>query len=223
MGVNLADFDRLYAQRHEEPILAQCAKFLEQAPADYEWLWRRARLRHFEAMQHAEAGDTKGARTLYQQASAESAKATKLDAARVEGPFWTSICELEAARLGGALAMMGVLVRAQKELQRAARIDEEFHYAGPLRVLGRITHLKPLALGGMLDGAIAFYDRALQIAPRNSTNNLYLADALIADRQPKRARESIRAVLEDCDSQNWVWETRRDQKTAELWLQTRFD
>lgn len=219
----LADFDRLYANRHELPALKQCSEALAQTPPDYEWLWRRARLKHFQAMQSAEAGDTKSARTLYQAASTEAAKATRLDAARVEGPFWNATCELEAARLGGALALMTVLSRAQKELQRAARIDEEFHYAGPLRVLGRVTHLKPLALGGTLDGAIAFYDRALQIAPRNSTNNLYLADALIADRQPKRARQAISAVLENSNSQNWVWETLRDQKTARLWLETRFD
>lgn len=221
--MNLADFDQLYANRHEEPVLAQCAQLLEQAPHDYEWLWRHARLKHFQAMQSAEAGDSKTARNLYQTASAHGAQATKLDASRVEGTFWHSTCELEAARLGGALAMMGVLSRAQKELQRAARIDEEFHYAGPLRVLGRVTHFKPLALGGMLDGAIAFYDRALQIAPRNSTNNLYLADALIADRQPKRAREVLHAILENSDSQNWVWETLRDQKSAQQWLESRFD
>ncbi|RYX82054.1 tetratricopeptide repeat protein [bacterium] len=223
VGVNLADFDRLYANRHEEPSLAQCAQFLEQAPLDYEWQWRRARLKHFEAMQRAEAGDSKGAKALYIAASSHASQATKIDAARVEGPFWSSTCDMEVGRLGNSLALMGVLVRVQKELQRAARINEEYHYAGPLRSLGKLTHLKPLALGGMLDGAIAFYERALQIAPRNSTNNLYLADALIADRQPKRAREAIRAVLEDSDNTNWVWETQHDQKLAQQWLQTRFD
>ena len=222
--MTLADFDRLYANRHEASILNQCIESLDQTPSDnYDWLWRRARLRHYQAMQSAEAGDTKSARSLYGSAATEASKATRLDASRVEGPFWSATCELEAARLGGSLAMMAVLARAQKELQRAARIDEEFHYAGPLRVLGRLTHLKPLALGGTLDGAIAFYDRARQIAPRNSTTNLYLADALIADRQPKRAREAISAVLENSDSQNWEWETRRDQKTARLWLESRFD
>lgn len=221
--MNLADFDRLYASRHEAPVLQQCLEAIEQAAPDYEWLWRGARLKHFQAMQSAEADDAKSARSLFQAGSSDANKAMKLDGFRVEATFWSATCGLEAARLGGTLALMTVLSRAQKELHRAARIDEEYHYAGPLRVLGRVVHLKPLAIGGTLDGAIAFFDRARQIAPRNSTTNLYLADALIADRQPKRARQAIKDILENSDSQNWEWETLRDQKTARLWLESRFD
>ncbi len=217
-----ADFDSLYANRHERDALEAGLRVLEDAPDEFEWLWRCARLDHFRAMQALESRDETGAKALFASGATAANQAQKLDFSRVEGAFWSGVCELEAARLGGKLALVATLTRAQKAIGRAARSDEEFHFAGPLRVLGRITHQKPLVLGGLLDGALAFYERALQIAPRNSTNQLYFADALLADRQPTRARAALREVLE-CDPHNWVWETARDQKIAREWLVSRFD
>lgn len=221
-SMTTADFDFLYALRHQSEALVECARILEQTPPEFEWAWRRARLEHFRAMQALEAGEPTAARSRFALGAAAANQAQQLDFSRVEGAFWSGVCELEAARLGGKLALMATLTRAQKAIGRAARSDEEFHFAGPLRVLGRITHHKPLVLGGLLDGALAFYERALQIAPRNSTNQLYFADALLADRQPVRAREALRAVLES-DSRDWKWETARDQKVAREWLGSRFD
>lgn len=222
--VTLAEFDALYSSRHESDVLESCIRILEKAPSDEsEWEWRHARLFHFRAMQTLEQGEEMGARTLFSTGQKHADVAQKIDASRVEGTFWSGTCELEAARLSGKFALLSALVRAQKAVARAARINEEFHFAGPLRVLGRITHQKPLALGGTLDGAIAFYERALQIAPHNSTTGIYFADALLADRQPKRAREALNAVIENSDPYNWAWETARDQKMAREWLQSRFD
>ncbi len=220
--MTLAEFDALWGRRHEREALERCFEAAQTAD-NFDWQWRMARLAHFAGMQAQEEGDNASALEQFQIGKTAADLALNEKPRRVEASFWLATCELERARLRGPIALASILNRCQKLLERALAVDETFHFAGPVRVLGRVTQLKPLVLGGSLDRAITFYERALQLFPRHSTTRLYLADALLSDRQPKQAREALRAVLEDSDSHNWQWETQRDQKTAREWLESRFD
>ena len=220
--MTIPEFDALWRQRHEPAVLEKC--FVAAQNADnFDWAWRMARLAHFMGMQALEAGDKTEALEQFQigKTAAEGAHIEKPRS--VESSFWLATCELERARLKGPVAVAAILNRAQKLLERAMGADEKFHFAGPLRVLGRLIQLKPLVLGGSLDRAITFYGSALQLFPHHSTTRLYLADALISDRQPKEAREVLRLVSEESDAEDWVWETARDQKLARIWLAERLD
>jgi predicted Zn-dependent protease len=174
-------------------------------------------------MQLWEAGDKTAAGAQYQQGEALAREAWALESVRVEGNFWRAVCGLEAAHARGAGASLLALGRAEKQMERAAAIDETYHYAGPKRVLGRITQVRPLLLGGSLTRALAFYERALQIAPDNSTTLLYYADALLYHKEPGPARRALKRILAQHPTSDWVWETARDQKTAEEWLRRRLD
>ena len=218
-----AEFDALYAHRH----LPETAREIERIlgahlnPNDYGWNWRAARFDHFRAMQ-AEANPGE-ARALFARGAQRGHIAESLEKDRVEAAFWAATCGLEAARLGGTLAAAAALPRAQKQLDRAAQLDESFHYAGPLRVLGRVTHLKPLLLGGSLDRALAFFERALQLWPDNSTTLLYYADALIADNQPAQGRRVLKGIIEAPLREDWVWEGERDRELARKWMAEKLD
>lgn len=222
--MQFAEFDALYANRHL-PVnlrILQDASWSHAKANDYGWLWRAARLDHFCAMQVHET-DIAGARALFAQGAGRSHAAAQLEGDRVEAAFWSATCALEAARLSGKLAAAAALGRAQKQLNRAAQIDETYHFAGPLRVLGRVTHLKPLILGGNLDYALAFFERALQIAPDNSTTLLYYADALIADNQPAKARSTLKQILAAPPLENWIWESERDRDLARVMMAEKLD
>lgn len=222
--MQLAEFDALYANRHQPETLREAERVLTTNLRDdnYGWLWRAARLDHFRAMQALDS-DTSEARALFSQGATRSHAAAQLEGDRVEAAFWEATCALEAARLGGKLAAGMALGRAQKQLNRAAQIDESYHFAGPLRVLGRVTHLKPLVLGGNLDYAIAFFERALQISPDNSTTLLYYADALIADNQPGKARRALKQIIAAPALENWVWESERDRELARVMTAEKLD
>ena len=220
--MTIPEFDALWEQRHRPEVFEQCFEAAQTAD-NFDWQWRFARLAHFAGMQAQEEGDNVTALEQFGIGKSAADLALIEKPRRVEAGFWLATCELERARLRGPIAVASILNRCTKLLERASAADETFHFAGPVRVSGRIVQLKPLVLGGSLDRAIAFYERALQIAPQLSTNQLYLADALITDRQPKRAREAIKAVLENSDATNWKWETARDQKIAREWLESRFD
>ncbi len=222
--MQFAEFDALYANRHlpENLDALQNALSANLRDDDYGWLWRAARLDHFRAMQALET-DTNEARALFNQGAQRSHAAAQLEKDRVEAAFWAATCALEAARLGGKLVAGMALGRAQKQLNRAAQINESYHFAGPLRVLGRVTHLKPLVLGGNLDYAIAFFERALQLSPDNSTTLLYYADALIADNQPAPARRVLKQIIAAPTLENWVWESERDRKLARVMMAEKLD
>ena len=220
--MTIAEFDALWQRRHERDALESCFQAAQNAD-NFDWQWRMARLAHFAGMQAQEEGDNTTALEQFGIGKTAADLALLEKPRRVEASFWLATCELERARLRGPIALASILNRCQKLLERASAVDEAFHFAGPVRVLGRVTQLKPLVLGGSLDRAITFYERALQLFPRQSTTRLYLADALLSDRRPARAREELRAVLENSDARNWEWETARDQKTARGWLESRFD
>ena len=81
--------------------------------------------------------------------------------------------------------------------------------------IARITHVKPLLLGGSIDRALDMYRRALQIAPHNSTNLLYYAEALMADQQKVQAREIFNQIIAAPIDEQWRAEQARDRQIAQ--------
>lgn len=221
----MADFshpDELWLQRHDLQALDALDAALhshEYLPDIYELSWRRARLLHFRAMKAAQENSESLAIQFYAQGAREAQKALDERAYGVEANFWRAVNGLEAGRRNGAMAAVFALSRATKQLERAAHQDETFHFGGPARVLGRVTHLKPMILGGNLDNAISFLRRARQIAPHNSTTLLYLAEALWADRQPRDAKDILREIIAAPRDESWVWEQNRDKKAAQQLLE----
>ncbi|HEY0076965.1 MAG TPA: TRAP transporter TatT component family protein [Abditibacteriaceae bacterium] len=212
-------FDEQWRLRHENDTLQALMEIFRDAAPDtasdeFHWRWRRARLAHFLAMQADEAKKISEVVRLYSEGTAQAKRAVEINKFSVEGHFWQGVCALEAARRKGPLALGAAYGTASKAVEQAMKIDEAYHFAGPVRVWARIQHFKPLLLGGHLDRALESYIRARQIAPHNSTTNLYYAEALWADRQPKVAREICEQLIAAPDDPDWIWEQARDRRLA---------
>jgi len=218
--------EELWQQRHDPARLAEFAVILEQAGRQnselaYPRLWRAARLAHFRAMQaDEEAGPPSIVKGHYEAGAEQALRALQSDGTRVEGHFWHGVNLIEAARRQGWLAGARALPVAMRHIERAVAMDEEYHFGGPVRVWARLTHLRPLVLGGSLDRALDIYRRALQIAPHNSTNLLYYAEGLIADQQRPPAREALRQIIDADDDPAWRWEQARDRRLAAALLKS---
>lgn len=218
------EIEALWRGRHDATQLdALDRRLAEAAQEDYGVLWRRARSAHFRALQaQTEREDEAGAQAAYAEGATFAEQAVAHDRTGVEGHFWYGVNALEAARRTGWLAGARTLPDATRHIERAMVIDEEYYFAAPLRVWGRIMHFKPLLLGGSVDRAMDIYRRALQIAPHNSTTLLYYAEALLADRQRKAARELLQRIVDAIDDPEWRWEQARDRGLAvELLERTR--
>jgi tetratricopeptide (TPR) repeat protein len=220
---NFEELDALWQKRHDTVICAQLENAVLTAlgttPREYSLLWRAARYFHFRAMQCDEDKDAQQARAYFSQGVQSGRGAMEVNANEVEGCFWCGVNEIEAARHTSTLATLATLGKASARIERAAKIDESFHFAGPLRVMGRIIHRKPLLLGGSAGVAIEYFKRALQLAPDNSTTQIYYAEALLTEQQKPEARRVLNDVLHAPDDESWKWEQSRDRKIAQQMLE----
>lgn len=115
---------------------------------------------------------------------------------RVEGHYWLG---LNLAGLADVSRMQGMrlLPKIMAALERAAAIDPAYDQAGAYRVLGRIYYEapgRPLSVGDIAK-SLALLQKASQLAPGNSTNYLYLGEALLKAGRPAEARAQLEKVL----------------------------
>lgn len=218
--MNWNKLDEDWKLRHDSTRFAELEAELDKAlynsapGAEYALLWRWARMSHFRAMLVIQESKTEEAARHYGEGAVEAAAAVELQPNRVEGHFWTGVCLIEAARMRGMPAAMRALSKTVNHIQRAIEIDENFHFAGPLRVMGRMTYMRPRLFGGSIERALGYYERALKSAPGNSTTRLYYADALIANRQGQAGRQAYQELIEAPVDEDWLWEQARDKKIA---------
>lgn len=116
---------------------------------------------------------------------------------RVEGPYWLALHLCGLAETGGAMRGRKLLPQIMKELKQAEAIDETYDQAGCHRVLGRIyfeAPAWPFSVGD-LQQSLEHLNRAVRLAPDNSTNHLYLAETLMRLNRQKQARQELLRVL----------------------------
>lgn len=215
--LNPSALDEFWQSRHKAEVAEPFESVLHNAlpvPAEYSTLWRLARHAHFRAMQNEEAGQVDEALSWFEIGKTHGERAVQLNPHDVEGHFWLGVNALEWARRKGWVHAAGTFRSAALHIERAMNQDEEYHFAGPVRVWARITHFKPLILGGSIDRALDIYGRALQIAPYNSTTLLYYTEALLADQQKPLARKTLHQIIDAPDDPEWLWEQARDKRLA---------
>lgn len=221
---DLEKLDALWKTRHDSLSCAllesELHTALNGASREYSLLWRAARCFHFRAMQCDESDDSEQTRAYFSDGAQCGRMAMQVNNGEVESCFWRGVNEIEAARRTSALAAFTALRSATAHIERAAKIDEAFHFAGPLRVLGRIIHRRPLMLGGSAGVAIEFFKRALQLAPHNSTTQIYYAEALLTEQKKSEARRILNGVLDAREDEDWKWEQARDRKIARAMIET---
>jgi len=223
--MNWDDFDLWWRARGDAEQLSLMRAHLEEAlqaksgrDIEYSIRWRLARWHHFAAMRHEEQNDRKAAHREFVLGRQQAARAIFL-VDDVAAHFWLGVCLLEAARTQNPFAALLVLEHAQRRLQLALQRDPAFHHAGTLRVLGRMAHRTPPLFGGRKTRALDFYRRALEIAPDNSTTQLYLAELLMSMKKTEEAKRTLRRIVSQPRDDDWVWEQNRDREKARALLQ----
>jgi hypothetical protein len=211
--------DDLYFRRAEPGAVRESVMVLSGAHGGtdrYEVQWRLARALFFLGQ---EAGSRDSARQLYAAGIGAGERAVSLNNERVEGHFWVGVNFALFAEVNRGIRGIRALRSARLELKRAIEIDERYHGAGPLRVLGRLEHKSPRILGGSSKRSRELFERALTISPCNSVSLLYAAELAISDGEPNRASKLLDLLLEcPCDSE-WEFENNRDRKLAALLLE----
>jgi hypothetical protein len=164
----------------------------------------------------------------YDQGAMYGRRAIRLRRDAVEGHFWAGVnLALYAQARKGPRGLLALL-EARRDLKRACEISEEYHGAGPLRVLGRLEHKSSKVIpkvipkvmgGGSLERSRNYYDRALAIAPTNSVTLVYAAELEIDCRNSKRAVGLLERVLSLPIDPDWEFENIRDKNLAKSLLE----
>lgn len=171
--------DLSWSVRHE--LHGKILEFLrkkQSIPDNYEVLWRMARLSYyagFFGMPKDASNEYK--MVVFQVGTEAGERARRLEAKRVEGHYWYAVT------LGGwgiAKGILNALSSAgpmRDALTEAIAIDPKYHFAGPLRVRGRLFYKLP--------GIISFGDnkkaaedlkKAISLSPDIKLNHIYLAE-----------------------------------------------
>lgn len=139
----------------------------------------------------------KGQRRLYYEQGRQYAQTILQEyPQKVEGHYWLG---LNLAGLADVNRMQGMRLLPQilAELDRSAALDPAYDQAGAYRVLGRIYYEapgRPLSVGD-INKSLDLLQKAVNLAPANSTNHLYLAETFIKLGQQDRAKQELQKVL----------------------------
>ncbi|MCA2959640.1 MAG: hypothetical protein IOD12_05265 [Silvanigrellales bacterium] len=160
--------------------------FLKSKPRvgdDFEVLWRMSRLAYYAGF-FALPGDVRKEEKLevFKVGSESGEKARRLNPARVEGHYWYAISVGGLGIAKGVMASLGSASDMRSALDEAVKIDPKYHFAGPLRVRGRLFYKLP---GGFLSfgdnkKALADLRKALEFGPESKLNYAYLAEVVDA-------------------------------------------
>lgn len=116
---------------------------------------------------------------------------------RVEGHYWLALNLAGLAEVGRAGHALRLLPTIVERLETALSLDETYDQGGPHRILGCIfceAPRWPLSEGD-LKKAMHHLRTAVEIAPENSTNHLYLARTLIELDKYDEAKLELERVL----------------------------
>jgi len=211
--------DELYRQRARPGMIRESVMVLSGARGGnerYEVQWRLSRAMFFLGQE----ADSKGARRQLHAAGINAGeRAIALNHERVEGHFWAGVNLALFAESQGGIRGARAMLWARSELKLAAKLNEDYHGAGPLRVLGRLEHKAPRLLGGSRNRSRQCFDRALKVAPENSVTRLYAAELAIDEGDHDRAESLLRQIIESPVDPEWEFENRRDRELARALLE----
>lgn len=116
---------------------------------------------------------------------------------RVEGHYWLALNLCGLAEVCGYMMGRRLLPQIMEELEGAVALDEAYDQAGAHRVLGRIYFEAPdwpMSVGD-LKKSLHHLQTAVQLAPDNATNRLFLAQTLARLRYTSLALQELQRVL----------------------------
>jgi len=173
--------------------LALYREHFRQNPDDPESGWRVAMACQFVGHRLVENDDEKMA--LFK----EGALAGERSLAHTRTPcapchFWTAINRALYGNAVGPLRMLSSLKAIRQNLKSAAEIAPDYAGGGPYRILGLIEQKLPALLGGSNRQARHYLEQAIEAAPDEPLNYLFLA-RLIEENDPTGATKIIRRGL----------------------------
>lgn len=148
----------------------------ERNPDDPQAGWRRAMACYFVGLRLEK--DKNARKALFEEGKNAGLAAAEKDPNCAPCHFWGAITLALYGDAVGVFKMLFAVKQIEKHLEASIRLDEKYAYGGAHRLLGLISQKLPGVLGGSDDEAKKHFKRAIEVAPDEPLNYLFLAKLL---------------------------------------------
>ncbi|MBW1990871.1 MAG: hypothetical protein JRI59_01835 [Deltaproteobacteria bacterium] len=133
-----------------------------------------------------------------------------------DGYYWQAMNLCGVAEVGGAGRALRLLPVIVQTMKKAAAIDPTLDQGGPHRILGRIFYEAPAwpFSVGDIHKSLYHLTLAVQIAPHNSTNHLYLGETLLRLGKEQEAQMELIQVFSSTQHASWPLGLEQDRQEA---------
>ncbi|BBH51725.1 hypothetical protein [Fluviispira sanaruensis] len=177
---SIKQLDLLWEKRHDEPTEKEIAALLKsryKIPNDFEIAWKIARLAYYGGnfiLREKFTSDDKIKIFKFGYEAGEIAR--KVNPNRVEGHYWYAIDLGSYGLEKGIFTALSNAKPGRDALIEAAKIDPNYHWAGPYRILGRYYQELPGGIISFGDKKIAedYFNKAIKTSPKFRLNTMYL-------------------------------------------------
>lgn len=111
----------------------------------------------------------------------------------LEANFWLAVNSGSYGQEKGIMQSLAMVSPIKAAAEKALKLDENYFYGGPWRVLGRLYHKAPgfpFSIGSTKK-AIECLEKAVNLGPKFYLNRLFLAEAYLSNRDKTKAREQL--------------------------------
>jgi tetratricopeptide (TPR) repeat protein len=188
--------DAFFAQRHDPAQAAQSLARYQEAlrlsPDHFAALGKAAKIMYF-------IGDTSGRSDeklkIFKQAMDIAKKMIALRPGSVEGYYWLGVHTGMYGEARGVLKSLFLKNDIITAMNKAIAIDGAYESGGAYCVLGRLYYKVPGLFGGSNKKSRLNLEKCLQVAPKNSTNLLFLAETYWALDEEELAIKTLDELL----------------------------
>jgi len=134
---------------------------------------------------------------FFEQGMTHGKEAVTLNPRAVYGNYWYAANMGSWGLCRGVMASLKSIDPMHKAMVVVLEENEQFYFAGPHRVLGRLYHQAPgwpISIGNK-NKAAKHLERAVQLAPSFMHNRLYLSEFYLDSGPKKKAREHLEWMI----------------------------
>lgn len=154
--------------------------------------WRLSMANYFVGLRIEKNADAK--KDHFRNGRLIARRAIKFDKDCVACHFWAGVNTALYGESIGTLGSVFLLQDVREHLQSVLDLDPSYAQGGAYRILAIIKEKLPGALGGSNQEAEEYFQKAIEQAPKEPMNYLFLTKLLLKS-QPDRSREAAELVL----------------------------
>jgi tetratricopeptide (TPR) repeat protein len=141
--------------------------------------WKLAMTCYFTG--HRLVHDSDSKERIFREGADAAEEAAKLSPTCAACEFWAAIDTALLGETVGVFKMISSLGAVKDRLQRVIELDPGYAYGGAYRLLGLIEQRLPGILGGDNDRAREYFEKAIEAAPDEPLNYLFMARLMAND------------------------------------------